>query len=487
MALRIVVIGAGFGGLSAAGLLARQGHDVTVVDRLDHAGGRATVWEKDGFRFDLGPSWYLMPDVYDRHFQLMGTTAAAELDLRRLSPSYRIFFGAGEVVDVPADLEATFALFDTFEPDGGRKLRRYLDEAALQYDVAMREVVYRDFTRLSDFFSRRMLKEGRKLSVFTNLDRYVRTYFESDRARKVLEYSMVFLGGAPYNTPALYNIMSHVDLVMGVWYPMGGIAAVVASMQRLAEAAGARFLFDRPVRRIVVQGDRAAGVETDAGLIAADVVVADADYHHVETALLEPRLRQYSDRYWATRVIAPSAFVLYLGLDQPVAGLAHHTLFLHHDWMDHFNKIFQHPGWPDEPSIYVCATSKTDPGVAPPGTENVFVLVPVAAGLDDTEERRARFETMILDDLEQQLGETIRDHIVVRRSFAHRDFAERYNAYRGTAVGLAHTMRQTAMFRPRHKSKAVAGLYFTGHYTHPGIGVPMTLISGELVAEEIGG
>ncbi len=486
MAQRIVIIGAGFGGLAAAGLLARRGHAVTVVEQLDHAGGRATVWEHDGFRFDLGPSWYLMPDVYQRWFQQMGTSAEAELDLRRLSPSYRVYFGARDVVDVPADLAATVALFDTFEPGGGQKLERYLERAAYQYDVAMNGFVYRDYRRLTDFFNRRMLVEGARLNVFTNLDRYVRGYFSSDRARKVLEYSMVFLGGAPDNTPALYNIMSHVDLAMGVWYPMGGMGAVVARMQRLAEDAGARFEFNRPVRRIVVRDGRAVGVETDTGVIDADVVVANADYHHVETRLLEPRYRQYSDRYWESRVVAPSAFILYLGLDRPVAGLAHHTLFLQHDWMDHFNTIFKRPAWPDRPSYYVCAASKTDPGVAPAGAENIFVLVPVAAGLEDTDAGRARFEAMILDDLEHQLGEPIRDRIVVRRSFAHRDFTARYNAYRGTALGLAHTLRQTALFRPRRSSQTVRGLHFTGHYTHPGVGVPMTLISSQLVAQEIG-
>lgn len=486
MAQRIVIIGAGFGGLSAAGLLAKQGHAVTVVEQLDHAGGRATVWEHDGFRFDLGPSWYLMPDVYQRWFHQMGTSAEAELDLRRLSPSYRVYFGARDVVDVPADLPATLDLFDTFEPGGGKKLERYLERAAYQYGVAMNEFVYRDYQRITDFFNRRMLVEGARLNVFTNLDRYVRGFFDSDRARKVLEYSMVFLGGAPDNTPALYNIMSHVDLAMGVWYPMGGMGAVVTSMQRLAEAAGARFAFNQPVRRIVVHDGRAVGVETDAGIIDADIVIANADYHHVETRLLEPRYRQYSDRYWDSRVIAPSAFILYLGLDRPVEGLAHHTLFLQHDWMDHFNTIFRRPAWPDRPSYYVCAASKTDPGVAPAGAENIFVLVPVAAGLEDTDAGRARFEAMILDDLEHQLGEPIRDRIVVRRSFAHRDFTARYNAYRGTALGLAHTLRQTALFRPRHRSKTVRGLYFTGHYTHPGVGVPMTLISSQLVVQEIG-
>jgi 1-hydroxy-2-isopentenylcarotenoid 3,4-desaturase len=486
MGRRIVVVGAGFGGLAVAGLLARQGHDVTVVEQLDHAGGRSTVWARDGFTFDLGPSWYLMPDVYARYFAAMGTSVERELDLVRLSPAYRIYFGPRDVVDVPADLDATCALFDTFEPEGGRKLRRYLERSAYQYDVAMNEFVYREYTKLTDFFSRRMLVEGSRLNVFTNLDRYVRGFFTSDRARKVLEYSMVFLGGAPDNTPALYNIMSHVDLTLGVWYPMGGMGAVVAAMQRLAEAAGARFVFGTPVRRIAVRDRRAVGVETDDGPLDADTVVVDADYHHAETVLLAPAERQYSERYWSSRVVAPSAFILYLGLDRPVEGLAHHTLFLQHDWVQHFNAIFKRPAWPEHPSYYVCTETKTDPAMAPPGNENVFVLVPVAAGLDDTDAIRATFETQILDDLEAQLGDSIRAHIVVRRVFAHRDFAARYNAFQGTALGLAHTLRQTALFRPRHKSRKVDGLYFTGQFTHPGVGVPMTLIASQIVAREIG-
>lgn len=481
----VLIVGAGFGGLAAAALLARQGRSVTVVERNEGPGGRASVWEQDGFRFDLGPSWYLMPDVFEGFFEKLGTTSSAELDLRRLEPAYRVYFGPGDVVDIPADLEETVALFDTFEPNGGQKLRRYLDQAAYQYRVAMGEFVYRDYQRLTDFLSLRMLTEGARLQVFRNLDSYVRTYFDSDRARKVLEYSMVFLGGAPNNTPALYSIMSHVDLNLGVWYPMGGIGAVVDAIRRLGEAAGATYLFGQDVERIVVEGGRAVGVETAQGRMDADVVVANADYHHVETELLGPEHRQYSERYWRSRVVAPSAFVLYLGLDEAVPGLAHHTLFLQHDWMAHFNTIFQRPEWPERPSYYVCAPSKTDPVMAPPGKENVFVLVPVAAGLEDDDATRERFGERILADLEGQLGHAISSKIVLQRTFSHRDFRGRYNAYRGTALGLAHTLRQTAVFRPRRKSAKVDGLYYTGQYTHPGIGVPMTLISSQLLAEEL--
>jgi phytoene desaturase len=465
--------------------LARKGHEVTVLEKNEMVGGRASVWRHDGFSFDMGPSWYLMPDVFDRFFEQMGTTAEQELQLTRLSPSYRVYFGPQDVVDVPADLDATFALFDRFEQGGADKLRSYLSRAEHQYDVAMNEFVYRDYRRLTDFFSIRLLLEGARLNVFTNLNKYVSSFFESDRAKKVLEYSMVFLGGAPNNTPALYSIMSHIDLQLGVWYPQGGLAAVAAAIQRLAEAEGASFAMNTPVRRILVEDGRARGVETDDATFNADVVLSDADYHFTETELLEPQHRQYSDKYWQSRVVAPSAFILYLGLRRQIEGLAHHTLFLQHDWMKHFNTIFNSPAWPDRPSYYVCCPSKSDTTVAPEGMENLFLLVPVAAGIEDTAEGRRAFTEMILGDFESQIGQSIRDDIVVCREFAHNDFSSRYNAYKGTALGLAHTLRQTAIFRPRRKSKTVDNLYFTGQYVHPGIGVPMTLISSQIVAEEL--
>ncbi len=485
MARRIVVIGAGFGGLSAAALLARQGHSVTVVERNDQAGGRATVWEQGGFRFDLGPSWYLMPEVFDRFFNDLGTSSAEQLQLTRLSPSYRIFFGPDDVVDVPADIEATLDLFETFEANGGAKLQRYLSIAAEQYQVAMSEVIYRDYSRLTDFFNQRLLAVGRKLNVFQKLDAYVRSYFASERARKVLEYTMVFLGGSPDNTPALYSMMSHVDMNLGVWYPLGGIGAIVSSIAKLAEQAGVRFVYDTSVHSIVVRGRKVAAVQTDGGEIPADWVIANADYHHVEMDLLDPAHRQYGERYWATRVVAPSALIMYLGVRGRLERLVHHNLVLEHDWMDHFNSMFRQPGWPERPSYYVCCPSRTDPIMAPADGENVFMLMPVAAGLDDSDPVREHYAAKALEALERHVGESLSERLLVRRVFSHRDFQSRYNAFRGTAVGLAHTMRQTAVFRPRRASATVDGLYYTGQYCHPGIGVPMTLISSQILAEKL--
>lgn len=487
MRQRIVVIGAGFGGLSAAALLARQGHDVTLVEKNGQPGGRAMVWEKDGFRFDMGPSWYLMPEIFEAFFESCGSSVEERLELRRLDPAYRIYYGRGEgaPVDVPADLDAAYALFDGFEPEGGAKLQAYLERSAEQYRIAMEDFVDRPYRSVADFADRRLMVEGLRLGMFSNLDRYVSKRFDSDRAKKILEYSMVFLGGAPSNTPALYNIMSHVDLTLGVWYPMGGMSAVVSAIEDIARESGATLRYGEPVREIVVREGRAAGVRTDEGLIEADQVVCGADYQHAETALLAPEHRQYDDRYWNSRVVAPSAYLLYLGVRGRVESLDHHTLFLQPDWEQHFEQIFDRPVWPDRPSYYVCAPSKTDPGVAPEGMENLFVLVPIAPGLEDEPESRAALREIVLSDLEAQTGEPIRDRIVLERGYAHRDFIADHNAFQGTALGLAHTLRQTAAFRPRYRSAKVDGLYFTGQYVHPGIGVPMTLIASQIVAREL--
>lgn len=486
MGQRIVVIGAGFGGLSAAALLAREGHEVTLVEKNPRPGGRAMVWEKDGFRFDMGPSWYLMPEVFEAFFERCGTRAAERLALRRLDPSYRVYYGEGAPVDVPADLDEAYALFESFEPGGADKLRAYLARSAEQYEIAMRDFVDRPYRSVADFADRRLLVEGLRLGMFSNLDRYVRKRFDSDRARKVLEYSMVFLGGAPSNTPALYNIMSHVDLKLGVWYPMGGMSTVVEAIADIARESGARLRLGEPAREIQVRDGRAVGVRTDREEIQADAVVCGADYQHAESALLAPEHRQYDERYWRSRVVAPSAYLLYLGIEGRVEGLEHHTLFLQPDWEQHFEQIFDRPAWPDRPSFYVCAPSRTDPSVAPEGKENLFVLVPVAPGLEDTPEGRAAMRRIVLDDLEAQTGARIRDRILVERDYAHRDFIADHNAFQGTALGLAHTLRQTAAFRPRYRSAKVDGLYYTGQYVHPGIGVPMTLIASQIVAREIG-
>ncbi|MDD3622627.1 MAG: phytoene desaturase family protein [Methanofollis sp.] len=485
--MKAIVVGAGFGGLSAAALLARQGLEVEVVEKNEQVGGRAGVYQEQGFSFDMGPSWYLMPDVYERFFDEFGKRPADFYELTRLDPAYRIFFGGGEVVDLPAGLEKDYALFDSFEERGGEKLKAYLDSAQELYDLSINEFLYRDYRSIFDFLSGRLIMQGRRMHIFESLEKFVKRHFESDEAQKIVQYSIGFLGGSPQNTPSFYHIMSHIDMTMGVWYPVGGMRAVVDGFSSLARALGVQIALNEPVEQIEVKGKEATRVVTAAGRRDADLVLVNADYAHAELDLLDPAHRSYPEKYWRSRVLAPSAFVVYLGLDRRVDGLAHHTLVLDRDWEEGFDLIFdpKKAAWPDHPSYYVNVPSKTDSTAAPPGGEALFILVPLAPGLKDTPALREAFFTRVLDDLEENLGEDLRSAVVVRRIFALHDFEERYNAYQGTALGLSHTLFQTALWRPAHQSKKVGNLYYTGQYTHPGIGVPMTLISSSIVAREI--
>jgi len=485
--VKVLVIGSGFGGLAAAALLGRDGHAVTVVEKNEQIGGRAGVFTEGGFTFDMGPSWYIMPDVFERFFAEFGKKPSDFYELRRLDPGYRVYFGGGGALDIPADLRKTYALFDALESNGAQKLRNYLVSAREKYDLARRELLYRDYRTLFDFMDRRTLVQEASIHLFENLETFVNRYFESDRARKIVEYSTGFLGGSPQNTPSLYHVLSHTDLTRGVWYPDGGIRRVAYAIRDLALSHGVKFLFNEPVTKIEVEEGRAHGVTTARGCYPADVVLVNADYAFSEMELLDEEYRSYPAEYWEKRILAPSAFVCYLGVRKKVRGLAHHTLFLDMDWEKGFDLIFdpKRAAWPDHPSYYVNVPSRTDTTAAPEGCDALIILALLAPGLPDSPAIRDRFYNLILDHLERSTGESIRDSIAVKKIFALNDFRDRYNAFRGTALGLSHTLWQTALFRPSHQSRRVKNLYYTGQYTHPGIGVPMTLISSQIVARGI--
>jgi phytoene desaturase len=482
---RVVVIGAGFGGLAAAALLAKDGFDVTVLERNDQPGGRAMLYREAGFSFDMGPSWYLLPDVFERFFARFGSAPTDHYGLTRLDPAYRVFFDDGHPTDVAADLERNLALFERIERGGADALRLYLARSEYQYRVAMERFVYRDYRGVGDIVDRELLIHGMRLRLFGRMDRLVARAFRDDRLRKLLTYNLVFLGCSPNRAPALYALMAHADFNLGVWYPEGGMNGVARSLYLLAKGQGARFVFDSPVTGIRLSGRRAIAVDSTVGSHPADVVLANADYHHVEQALLPAEARSYSARYWAHRVVAPSACIVYLGLDKRVPALAHHNLLLQNGWDEHFRSIFDRPGWPLRPALYVCRPSKTDPAVAPQGSENLFLMMPVAAGLHDDDDARERCLRLMLRTLETTIGEGIEGSIRVRRLFTQRDFAGTFNAFRGTALGLAHTLRQTAFLRPSIRSKRVDNLFFAGQYTTPGIGVPMTLIAATIARDRI--
>ncbi len=483
--MKCVVIGAGFGGLTAAAELARTGFEVTVVEKNDRTGGRARVWEKDGFSFDMGPSWYLMPEVFDRFFARMGRNREDYYRINKLDPYYKIFFENNDPATVNGDFHKTRGLFESFEAGGGERLEKYLEQARYKYDIAMKEFLYTEYSSLFQFLNRRMLTEGLKLNVFSSIEKLASKYFSSLRAKQILEYGMVFLGTAPKDAPALYSIMSHVDLNLGVWYPDGGLAGAADGFRRLAEDLGAEIRTECEVTNIVIEKGRAAGVQCGDERIPADLVLSACDYQHSECSLLDKKYRSYPEKYWQKRTVAPSMFLIYMGIGRKLKSFDHHNLYFMNNWDDHFKTIFSEPSWPQKPCFYLSCNSKTDKDSAPAGCENVFILVPVAPGLEDPDEQRTEYTERVIGHIEEVTGENLHSDVIVARTYSHRDFLSDYHAFRGTALGLSHTLRQTAVFRPSHRSKKVSGLYYTGQYTHPGIGVPMAIIASEIAAHEI--
>lgn len=485
MSRSAIVIGSGFAGLSAATALAAKGFAVTVVEKNDTPGGRARVWRKDGFVFDMGPSWYWMPDVFEQWFASFGSSVKAHYDLVRLDPSYRVFFGDADTWDIPAGTAELLALFDRVEPGAGARLKDFLQEAGMKYRLGMNDLVHRPALRWSEFVNARVVSGMMRSTVFTSLRKHVRSRFSDPRLQQLLEFPVLFLGATPERTPALYSLMNYADMMLGTWYPMGGMGRIVDGMVAVARDHGVHFRTNTPVTRILVEQGRARGVETTAGVLRADLVVAGADYHHVETSLLDPEFRSYSEAYWESRVMAPSSLLFYLGFDRRLEGLRHHNLFFDRSLDVHAREIYDAPAWPSDPLMYVCVPSITDPSVAPAGHENVFALIPIAPGLEDTPAIRERYLRQVLDRIGQRTGIDVRPHMVLQRSYCINDFQADHNAFRGNAYGLANTLRQTAVLKPRMKSRRVQGLYFTGQLTVPGPGVPPSLISGQVVADLI--
>ncbi|MDQ1128210.1 phytoene desaturase family protein [Microbacterium sp. SORGH_AS_0888] len=501
---RVIVIGGGIAGLATASLLAADGHDVQLFEARAELGGRAGSWERDGFRFDTGPSWYLMPEVFDHFFRLLGTTAERELDLVPLTPAYRVYSDPGSAypdpVDVVSGRENAVALFESLEPGAGARLAGYLDSAAEAYDLAVSRFLYDTYESRRNLASSAILRRAGRLTALlgTSLHDHVRSRFTDRRLRQILGYPAVFLGGEPRRVPALYHLMSHLDLADGVLYPQGGFAALIAAVERLARAHGVRITTGTPVTEIVRTGRRASGIRTTDGVRHdADIVVSTADLHHTETVLLREGPRDRSDRWWRRRTPSPGALLLLLGVRGALPELAHHTLLFTSDWDANFDAIFgAAPHIPAPASAYVCRPSATDRSVAPPDHENLFVLVPVPAdprsgrgGTDhDGDPRIERAADAVIAQIATWCDiPDLAERIVVRRTISPEDFARDLNSWRGNSLGLAHTLRQSALFRPGNASRAVPGLYYAGTSALPGIGLPMCLISAELVLKRLRG
>ena len=499
---RVAIVGGGIGGLAAAALLAREGHDVVLLERNADVGGRAGSWERDGFRFDTGPSWYLMPEVFDHFYRLLGTTAAAELDLVQLDPGYRVYAeGEAEPLDVAADVAETLETFDRVEPGSARRMVPYLERAHEIYELAKERFLYSTFAKLGPVFQGEVLRQGPRLGrlLLEPLEKLVNRTVRDLRLRQVLGYPAVFLGSAPALAPSMYSLMSHLDLVDGVYYPVGGFTRVIASVDRLAREAGAQVRTSAEVRRIIVTDGRATGVElADGEVVEADLVVSAADLHHTETRLLEDAAsRSYPEEYWSKAVAGPSALLVLLGVQGELPQLEHHTLFFARAWAENFEAIFgRQPQVPETPSFYVCKPSGVDPSVAPEGAENVFVLVPLpadpglgAGGVDGAgDERMEALADAVIATMAEWAGiPDLATRIVLRRTIGPADFARDLNAWQGTALGPAHVLKQSAFFRPGNVSKKVEGLYYVGSSTIPGIGLPMCLISAEVLVKRLRG
>ena len=482
---KALVIGSGFASFSAAISLADKNFDVTILEKNTSIGGRARKFSASGFTFDMGPSWYWMPDVFESFFNRFGKKVSDYYELERLDPSYQVVYGSGDDMPIPADMKDLEALFDSIEPGAGLKLRAFLEQAAYKYEVGINQLVYKPGRTLSEFASLKLLIDVIRMDVFKSISSHVRQYFKNPRIIQLMEFPVLFLGALAEKTPALYSLMNYADMSLGTWYPKGGMFKIVEAMESLAVEMGVEILTDHAVTSINHEGNQVKSVNTAQGQITCDVLVAGADYHHVDTKLVAPEKRNYSDNYWDSRVMAPSSLLYYVGLDRKLDKCLHHNLFFDTDFGPHARDIYENPRWPDNPLFYASVTSKTDNSVAPEGHENLFLLIPVAPGLEEDESVRDKYFDIIIKRMEAYVGHDIKSHIVYKRSFAHRDFISDYNSFKGNAYGLANTLRQTAILKPALKSKKLKNLYHTGQLTVPGPGVPPSLISGIVVAQEV--
>jgi phytoene desaturase len=480
---KVIVIGSGFAGISAATKLATLGFDATVLEKNADLGGRARVFTADGFKFDMGPSWYWMPDVFERYFAEFGKKPSDYYELVRLDPSYKVILTNGKVVDLPANLTQLKALFESLEPGCGERFDKFFEEAKYKYDVGMGEFVWKPSLSIKEFMDFRLLTKAISLDLFASFGKHLRKFFKNEDLLKIMEFPVLFLGATPNDTPALYSLMNYAEMAMGTWYPMGGMHEIVKGMVDLAEEKGVKFINNQEVKEITTEAGKVKKIITQNALYYADVVVSGADYEHTEGLLNGSR--NYSKSYWDKRLMAPSSLLFYVGVDRRVDRLVHHNLFFDEDFNLHADEIYKNPKWPSKPLFYVSAPSKTDPSVAPEGMENLFFLIPIAPDLEDNEQIREKYFEIMVERLEKYVGHEIKKHVIYKKSYAVSDFKADYHAFKGNAYGLANTLLQTAFLKPALKNKNLENMYYTGQLSVPGPGVPPSLISGLVVGDFI--
>lgn len=482
MKTRIAIIGSGFSALSAASYLAKDGYEVTIFEKNKTIGGRARQFKKDGFTFDMGPTWYWMPDVFERFFADFGKHPSDYYQLEKLNPAYSVYFGKNDCITIEDNLDKICQTFEKEEPGSSKQLKKFIANAQHNYDVAIRNLVYRPGVSPFELMTPVTIKKINQF--FTTIKKDVRKAFKNDRLAKILEFPVLFLGAKPDHTPSFYSFMNYADFGIGTFHPKKGMFEVIYALEQLAKNLGVTIKTDSPVEKILVSENQATGIISHDQTHIFDIILSSADYHHSET-LLEKKHRQYSEKYWENKIFAPSSLLFYVAFDKKLKNVNHHTLFFDVDFEAHAKEIYDTPRWPENPLFYASFPSLTDKNLAPEGHEAGIFLIPLAPGLKDTEQLRTLYFNKIIERFEHITSQSVKNNILFKESFCVNDFIEDYNSYKGNAYGLANTLLQTAFLRPKLKSKKVNNLYFTGQLTVPGPGVPPALISGKLVAELI--
>lgn len=485
MSKKIAIIGSGISGLSAACYSAQAGNEVHVFEQHGQPGGRARQFQtSEGYVFDMGPSWYWMPDIIENFFKDFGCRSSDFYSLVALEPQFEMLFKDGKIA-VPGSYECLRALFEKIEAGAGKKLDGFMKSAKYKYETGMQEFVNKPCYSWAEFLSPKIAGSVLKLDLFSDFRKYVGRYFSDPKLRALMEFPVIFLGASPKDIPALYSLMNYGGYALRTWYPMGGFYQLILAMQKVAIEQGAAFHFNQKVEKIVTGQGRVTGLIVNGTFHAFDAIIASSDYHHTET-LLSSGLRNYDEKYWATRTFAPSCLIYYLGFKEKIPGISHHTLFFENDLDAHIDAIYNRKAWPEDPLFYACCPSKTDPSVAPEGQENLFLLLPLAIGLEDDEQIRGQYLQQMLRRIESHTGARgLAAKLDYQKSYCVRDFIKDYNAYGGNAYGLANTLRQTAVLKPSIRNKHLDNLFYTGQLTVPGPGVPPAIISGRIVAREV--
>jgi len=478
---KATVLGAGISGLAAAATLAKYNIDVDVFDNQNSAGGRCRILEASNFKFDMGPSWYWMPDVMEKFFQKFDKSVDDYFDLQQLDPGFRVYFGKNDFFDISSDVQKQKELFESIEPGAGEKLTKILCDAKIKYDIGVNDLVYKRSDSIFEFFSLPLLVKMIQLGAVKSFHSYIREYFKDPRLLALMEFPILFLGGTAKSTPSLYSLMNHSCFTQGTFYPMGGFNKLAEAMHRLCVELGVQFHFNESVSEIDKTENLIKGIKNQP----TDGFISSIDYHHFDKHILKNGSENYDEKFWNKQILSPSALIFYIGVKGKVENLIHHNLFFDESFDQHAVEIYTDPKWPEKPLFYVCCPSKTDPSVAPESDENLFILMPLAPGLVDTEELRDRYFEKLMNRLEKNTGEIISNRIIYKKSYCINDFKSDYNSYKGNAYGLANTLKQTAFMRPKMRNKKIKNLFYCGQLTVPGPGVPPSVISGQVAAAQL--